>query len=241
MTRRPAQLFIAGEDRGHREVCTTLVDTVLRASVDWLVDIDDLDHVRMWRGRAPEDAIYLHKYARDDARALGFRAHGFIDGRPAGEEAHFLRCVFFIAEESIPSVAVIARDADGEPARRASFDVVLARFPPPFPVVYAAPQPEIEAWLVAGFEPAGDAECSLVEELRKRLGFHAHEHPHRLTSKNEHDLKDAKRVARHLGCQDGERRDACLGDHVRLRMRGGGCGLVDFLDQVVEKLVPVVR
>jgi hypothetical protein len=233
-------VFLAGEDRQHRQVCGALADRVFLETIDWLGDLS-LDHVRRWQGRSAEELYYLHKGAKEDAKKLGFRAHGFIDGKPAGPEAQWLRCILEVARAASPDAVVIARDLDGKPERRESFDTIMRCFPPPFPVVYAGPAPEIEAWIIAGYEPLNADEQRRLDKLAGELGFSPTAAPERLTSTARDHPADTKTVCDRLTAESEEREASCLDDLTRLRERGGGCGVKAYLDDVEEKIVQILR
>lgn len=233
-------LFLAGEDRQHRQVCGELADRVFRETIGWLGDLN-LDHVRRWQGRTAEEPYYPHKQAKEDAGKLGFRAHGFIDGKPAGPEAHWLRCILEVARAVSPHAVVIARDLDGKPERRESFETVVRCFPPPFPVVYAGPAPEIEAWLIAGYEPLDVSEQRQLDDIVRELGFSPIAEPERLTSTARGHAGDTKKVCERLMAQNERREASCLDNLARLRERGGGCGVKAYLDDVEEKIVRILR
>lgn len=129
-----------------------------------------------------------------------------------------------MAATACPDAAVIARDLDGRPERRASFDIVMRCFPPAFPVVYAGPQPEIEAWILAGYEPVGDEERRRLAEIAAGIGFSPTAEPERLTSTTPDHPRDGKRICDHLTAESEARQSACLDDLALLRSRGAACG-----------------
>ncbi|AUX35650.1 MULTISPECIES: hypothetical protein [Sorangium] len=89
-------------------------------------------------------------------------------------------------------------------------------------------------------ESAGDVR--IVQTLRGELHFDPCTKPEQLTSKNEADRKDAKRV---LGVLTSTGRDALARwadvPLERLEAHGGACGLARFVREVRERLVPLVE
>jgi hypothetical protein len=238
-------LGIACEDDGHFSAVTRLVDDTLLANCDWLDGI--LEASRAWCGLSRQEPWY--KYDPADARDLGpfrnagqvIRLHGHIQGKPLKPEATMWRRVLllFCDAEPRPDVVVLARDMDGYPNRRAGMVQVRDGLPWPFEVVLAWAEPEVEAWLVAGFAPIDRGEQTLLDDLRAKLSFDPTTQSHRLTSHRNDAPTDAKRVLDHLSGGDRERREACLADRALLRARGAANGAAAFLDEVDARIVPV--
>jgi hypothetical protein len=231
-------LGIVGEDEGHYQVATRLVDDVIRAG------FADLDTERTWQGTEPGERWY--KYRRGDARTLPrvlpngrpVRLHGKFGSEP---ELHMWREVLYLfaVAQPRPVAVVLCRDMDADPERRKGMQAAREREDWPFRVVIAAADPEIEAWVVAGFQPENDVERKLLENLRKELSFDPTTQSQRLTSRPNDAATDAKRVLSRLCGDDAERRDDCLKDLKRLHERGGKNGLAAFLDEIDEHIVPL--
>lgn len=209
-------LGVACEDDGHFSAVTCLVDAALMAEHAWLDGI--LDSCRSWRG------------------------HGHIDGAPLECEAGMWRKVLmlFCRCEPRPDVVVLVRDMDGYGARRAGMEQVRRGIRWPFAVVIAAPQPEIEAWYVSGFAPMGPNERTALDELRRVLSFDPTHESHRLTSRPNDAVTDAKRVLGALCGGDRDRERLCLADSALLRQRGASNGLGAFLDEVDHRVLPAL-
>lgn len=108
----------------------------------------------------------------------------------------------------------------------------------PFAVVLASPDPEVEAWYAAGFEPVSDYEARLVASLGAELGFDPTQEPHRLTAQPNDLPTDSKRVLDALTQEDEERARLCLDTALEvLERRGRQAGLVSFLEQVRQEVV----
>lgn len=232
------------EDNGHFRAVTRLIDAAAVAAHDWLDET--VDHVRAWRGLADDQPWY--KYRPEDVGdldaavvgGLRIKRHGHIAGEPLRPGASMWRNVLslFSRLQPRPEVVVLAHDLDGYAERRAGMEQVRQHVPWPFEVVLATPQPEIEAWLVAGFEPAADDERARLDALRSELSFNPTTASHRLTSHPNDASTDAKRVLAKLVDDDDERGMACLDDRERLRARGTNNGLAAFLDEVEQRIVP---
>jgi hypothetical protein len=232
-----------------------LVDRVLRDSGPaWVVDLlETPDAVRTWQpdgfGRMHFDLHRLDGYVD----RLKVRVpHGHFDGRPGGAGALMARTVFWIVralhkqapDEPIEAV-VLVWDVDVRSEGRSSGVAAArdeARRWAPFRIICGFPDPEREAWVLAGFEPCDEDERARLDELQRELGFSPVLHAVRLRAKQEGHLRDGKRVLRELTRGDHDREARCWAEPVleTLRARGADTGLAAFLDEIEEILVPLL-
>lgn len=119
-------------------------------------------------------------------------------------------------------------DAEARANRRPKTDADIA---------IGVASPEHEAWVLAAFAPASDAEREAHARTSTRLGFDPCLQGERLTSKRETDPKDAKRALREV-CEGHERRRALFVevDLDLLRARGVAVGLTAFLDELKARV-----
>ena len=238
------RIALVAEDNGHVRVVTKLIDDTLIASIDWLDGV--LDSSRSWCGLQNE---LWYKYSPDDTYDLRpimidgvtIKPQGRINGEPLKPEAGMWRRVLLLLSHTAPrpDVVVLVRDLDGYPERRQGMEQVRQGLPWPFHVVLATPEPEVEAWLVAGFVAANGHERARIQALVADLSFDPTVHSHRLTSHPNDAPRDAKRVLKHLSEGDEDRQAACLTDRDVLRRRCAEARA--FLDEVDERLVPLFR
>lgn len=234
------RLFLVAEDRWHFTTVCKLVDRVLVEAIDW-IDEGTVEHLRGWAGFGTQSYLSSTSAFRE-AKSRGFKPYGKFNGGPGAPDAASTRAALLLALDNaaVPEVVVIARDLDGEPSRRTGIQQACAEGNWPFAIVVALPEPEVEAWLIAGFIPKDEQERLLVESLRIDLHFNPTEAPHRLQSTNTGSAKDAKSVLGRLA-PDPERQEECLDAplaHLRLT-RYEATGLVAFLDGIGEKIVPI--
>lgn len=262
MTAVPARWLLFCEAETDARYVHQWVDELLyRRGGDWVRDeLDESrpESLREWVTASPASPpgwIDLHQHKTIAQRLQIAPWHGHFGSEPAEADAVMHLNILRIAKELVdridsdaPTAVVVVRDQDnqrGERAAGASQAISASPLPQEFPVVVGLPIPEIEAWVVAGFVVANDRERNTLESLRSELGFAPHESPERLTSRNNTDKRDAKRVLAVLTGDDSEREEPCLripDDETlsRLKSRGRGCGLTDFLEQIETKLVPQV-
>lgn len=95
-----------------------------------------------------------------------------------------------------------------------------------------------------GFEPRNRDEKAALEGVRQKLGFDPCSAGERLTTEGKKGKKNAKVILKKdLGVEpDSDREDACWRetDLDLLRARGRGTRLVAYLEEVVDRLVPIL-
>lgn len=238
----PIVVAVAGEDRAHFEVVTTLMDRMVHEHRPWTVG--SLDVLRTWLpcGDRP---WFAFKDAVRRAKADGLRFHGKFGEAGGLPDAQMTRAQLALWKHLTDrghklDAVVLARDLDGRPDRRDGIVQAVTHEPWPFTVLVAWCQPEAEAWYICAFTPRDDAEHRRLTELEKALALSPIHAAERLTSTAPDPRRDAKRVLQRLTDDNPERRDRCLAaafDH--LRSRGKHTGLTAFLDEVEAKFIPL--
>jgi hypothetical protein len=236
---------VACEDRGHFRVVTRLIDDALVSTHVWLDGI--LEDCRAWRG-LDEDRTW-YKYDRADAYDLRpiqldgvtISPQGHIGGKPLKPEANMWRRVLmrFVRCSPVPDIVVVVRDLDGYAERKEGLQQVRDGISWPFDIVFAGPNPEVEAWEVSGFVPGDQKEREALDALSAELAFDPTLESHRLTSHPNDAPRDAKKVLLRLCAGARDRLDACLSDRATLHARGQHNGAAAFLDEVDQHIVPL--
>ena len=242
------------EASGDFRLISGLVDRVLREfAPGWVVDLlDSPEAVRTWEpdgsGRAYFD---LHKLDQYEGRLKVRIPHGHFDSRPGRAGALMARTVFSIVRalqkqttDPIDAI-VLVWDVDQQRSERPEGVMTArdeARHWASFQIVCGFPDPEREAWVLAGFDPADEAERLLLDELHRSLSFSPVLHAARLRDKDEGALRNIKRVLRELTRHDSGREERCWTEPLltTLRARGAETGLVAFLAEVESVLLPIL-
>ena len=241
------RVLVVAEDRLGMTLARDLCDRIVveRAPVDFRSIWEDPDlreTQRVWYGLADSER-WTTDCNWSDAKARSRRVHP-LGMRGYAVEAY--RTVQTAAlHEPRPDVLVLCRDTDGNEEVRAQMLDGLARANvPDLPVVLAVAHQESEAWVVAGFVPAHNAEREVVATLKRDLGFDPLEEPHRLTPKGQAEVRDAKRVCRTL-LPDGEygpRGERCWIETslAELERRGRHTGLPAYLEAIQRLILPLI-
>lgn len=239
------------EATGDFRLLAGLIDRVLREKgPHWVAD--SVDVIRTWHpdglGREYFDLHKLDQYVD----RLGVRVpHGHFDGRSGGAGALMARTVFWIARtlhrqnpDEPVEVVVLVWDVDAQSeARPAGVEAARdeARGWAPFQILCGFPDPEREAWVLAGFDPCEDGERACLDRLQAELGFSPVLHAVRLRG-GKGDSRDIKRVLGELTSDDSDREARCWieASLETLRARGANTGLAAFLDEIETVLVPLL-
>ena len=244
------KLAIVYEAPADAKLGSCIADRVIVSCIEWLhVDPDLLAYQREW--------ITDHKgvpFRWDRVDDLGRNINFPIRGRFDDEKDYpdfraavrVLRTIQFLFDDI--DAVVLIRDLDNQPERANGLEQAKNRFDEKsgaFRVVVGAAQTKRECWVLAGFFPRDDFEKGLLEEERRYLGFDPTTKSHELTAKNSEnkDKRSAKRVLKKLTQENLDREEECwtCTPLDELRSKGQTNGLADYLQQVEEVLVPMVR
>ncbi len=240
------------EAPGDFRLVSGLVDRVLQeAGPAWVVDnLDTPEVVRTWQadgfGNDFIDIHHLNKYT-ERLRERGMRVRqvrGHFNGRPGDAGSAMARKAFLIAEalsrrklhDPINGV-VLVLDTDDEQVERprgvnAARDEALRW--ELFQIICGFPDPEREAWVLAGFDPRHPDEQQRLDELHRELGFSPVLHAVRLRDKTHGAPRNIKRVLGALTGDDVHREARCWIEPplATLHERGVATGLSAFLDEL---------
>jgi hypothetical protein len=230
-----------------------LVDRVLaELGPTWLREApESVEVLRTWQsggsGHSYFDVHDLNRYVSD----LGIRGiRGRFDGQ-RGAGAQMARKAFLIvralnevAEDGEIEAAIIVWDMDHQASERAAGVESArkwARSWASFQIIYGLPDPEREAWVLAGFEPCDDDERACLDRLQRELELLPVAHAVKLRGPRG-DLRDIKRVLRELTRDDPAREARCWTETplATLRARGTDTGLASFLEKLEQRLVPLL-
>jgi hypothetical protein len=229
-----------------------LVNRVLReVGPTWVVDnLDAAGVVLRWHadglGNDFINIHYLNQYT-DQLRERGLRvqpARGHFNGRPGEPGSAMARKAFHIVEalsrhtpdDPIDAV-VLVWDTDDEQRERPDGVKAArnaARRWATFQIVCGFPDPEREAWVLAGFDPCHPDEQQRLDELHRDLGFSPVLHAVRLRDKTHGAPRNIKRVLAVLTGDDSDREARCWTEPTlaTLHNRGTDTGLSAFLTEL---------
>ncbi len=244
------------EAPGDFRLVSGLVDRVLgETGLAWVVDnLDTPEVVRTWQtdgvGNDFVDVHDLNKCA-EQLRERGIHVRqirGHFNGRPGDAGSAMARKAFLIAEalsrhapDDPIDAAVLVWDTDDEQRERPDGVKTArdeARGWATFRIVCGFPNPEREAWVLAGFDPCHPAEENRLDDLHRELGFSPVHHAVRLRDKTPGAPRNIKRVLAVLTGDDADREARCWIEPslATLHDRGAATGLSAFLDELRDVL-----
>ena len=239
-----SRFAIVCEAHADFETATDLADRVFIESVDWL-ETDMLEHQRKWCGTDNGGTFLKWSAVRSMAKEHGLRVQGHFGECPAAPDAQAARrALRLLRLLCVPMHGVLLiRDDDGDARRRQGLEQARSEYSEKVPIVIGLARTKRECWVLAGFEPCDEGERERLESLRSELGFDPRDKAEDLTAKHDHDRRSAKRVLAELTQGDLDReRDCCRNTSlVTLGVRGTNTGLQAYLQEVQDRLTPVLR
>lgn len=240
MTRR---FVIVGEAPADRTTARELADRVILEAIDWLADYPSLlEEQRTWIEQLPDGISVTWKDLSSVAKKLGIRVHGHFDGRPGEPDAAAARKALAVILRQLSNVdaVILIRDADNQPERLKGMAQAREVFRNDVKqIVLGVAIPERESWVIVGFDPDPKDvnELERLEAVRKRIGFDPRLRSHELSG-----TRDAKQVLRDLTNGIVDRQQRCWTEPPLkvLRERGQENGLADYLQEVEQRLVPLI-
>lgn len=238
----PSKIAVVCEARADFRTATDLADRVLCKEVDWITE-DVLNDYREWRGIDDVAPFLLWRDVHQKAKEIGLRIHGHFDNQPAEADAQVARRALHLLKLLVQDLAAILliRDDDRQTERRKGLEQARTEFSLPGPVVIGLAHLKRECWVLLGFESRDDRETSCLQTLIQELGFDPCRVPERLTDKNDHGPRSAKRVLRELTADSWEREEDCWRTPSLqvLSERGQSTGLAEYLEEIRKHLVPL--
>lgn len=236
-------IAVVCEADADRRAATLLSDRVLRETIEW-ISTETLPYLRRYRGLGDQDAYLKCSSVKELARQRRVVVHGFVGGEPRKPDAAMAEraLVLLATSEAPPGAVILTRDTDKERARREGYEQARGAQRWPFVVIVGVAETKRECWILAGYEPRDDAEREILLRERKELGFDPLSFAEQLTASEEGARRDAKRVLDALTGGDPDREDDCLEEPplALLRQRGANNGLAAYLQELAERLVPLL-
>ncbi len=202
-----------------------------------------------WRGL--DDATSFLQWSRVlrimQDRRIG-RRYGHFEGEigvgPGEIYARQARNALTLCHEcGLPLAVVMVCDADAQPQRLRGLKQAREEherlYESAYPIVAGMADPCREAWVLCGFEPQGQERQRLLDKTRE-LKFNPTKVPHKLTTANL--PHNAKRVLEALIGADPDREEPSWteANYEHLRLSGAECRLKDYLEEVQERLGPLL-
>jgi hypothetical protein len=243
----PEFIVVAENEADARMICALADRVLVEEGPDWL-DETILPHLREWTGFESGYACTRWTAIHDLYNTYRLpRYRGHVDGHPQGVDTAITRKAIRLAlklrQQREIIALVLSRDLDSQHERRAGMQQAVAEVEGKLVVAIAAQYPKREAWILNGFLGESEPEEQRLAAIRQRLNFDPCEEAHRLrySSITSDPARDPKRIVEELEI-DFEREQKAW-QEVRLdilRIRGENTYLRHYLDEVKEKLLPLL-
>ena len=224
---------------------TQLADReIVDAMKSWL-EQDALVYLRNWEASSPDGEPLLWKKMKTLAAEAGVTTAGHFNGQPGEADAAAARRALRYLRTVYPDLAAIAlvRDQDNQPERRRGLEQAREVDDGRVPIVIGLAIIKRECRVIAGFDPADEDETARHAAERKHLGFDPRLRSEELTAgKGDNAKRSAKEVLAVLCDNRFEREQRCWRETplTTLRERGANNGLAAYLDEVRERLAPLI-
>lgn len=255
-----ASWMVICEDQEDFEVATGLADRLAYASSrvpDWVRD--DLDTFRQWMGANDESEKFTPwgKLKETAASQGSIRKHGYRRERFGSASIEVEKAIGLAAyRRPPPDGLLLIRDADKTDRldRRKEYEKAIQEARNKdigIAICFGIPHPELEAWLLNGFEPQNEEEQARLTKQKKTLGCDprvasntlkagaqfAQGQPVKRNVKNIIDAltdKDAVTPEQNYA----RRADCYKTELTTLRTRGQASGLQRYLIEVEDHMLP---
>ncbi len=223
---------------------TALADCVIERDVDWAQD--QLQSFRQYTGLEPSSDFSKWGEVKRTLERMPKRPRfpGRFKGTEGGARLEALKAIFAARAQDNVEGLILSKDTDGLTERMSGMRQATDEHS--LPTCFAVAHPEREAWLLHGFDPRNDDEKSVLDKIKKSIGFDPPLKAERLNPKRTHTqdgkpiAKSTKLIVEKLTKNNKERERACWTDAPlqSLIERGERTGLRDYCEDVQRKLVP---
>jgi len=249
------EFVVIVESNADARTATKLADRLFVDKIDWL-EPEMLQHLFQWSGleAGTENSCWkniddITKRFSDKFKLPTIRSNGRFksDGQSANKIMTLISFLQHKQKRDIKAV-IFMRDLDSQPERRKHIE--QARLEqmdrqPKLAIIIGTPDRMREAWVLNGFIPSNQDEEQILKEITTELTFNPCEESHRLRSNSftEPDrIRNPKVVVEKLTGGKMEREQQCWEDTPLelLRKKGVHTGLTAYIDEIEERLIPII-
>lgn len=253
------EFIVIVESGADARTATKLAERVLQEKFDWLDD-DSLQYHFQWTGlqegtefscwrdirKIIDDTKKQLKYNKP--RYLGHDSKGVPLKADGAVSIKILNLVRFLQKTRQIKAVIFIRDLDNQSERKEGLKQARSEHinkTPKLEIIIGAADPKREAWVLNGFIPSNQQEKQILEEIKNKLSFDPCIESHRLRAISEKEperIRNVKVVVEQL-TGNMEREKQCWEETnlKHLRERGVDTGLTDYIQEVEERLVEIIK
>ncbi len=237
------KIVVVCEAKADFTIASELADRTACELVDW-IEPELLDDLREYVGVDDARNFITWANVKSLAKAAGIQIRGHFDGAPGALDAQATRRALRFVLVSIRDLDAVflIRDDDNTGQRRKGLEQGRNENAFRDRIVIGVAQCKRECWVLAGFLPQDSVEHKRLQTLREELGMDPTLHAESLSAMHDHDVKSAKRVLGILTDHDWDREVTCwrTTDLAILRQSGRQTGIVEYLDELQTRFVPLL-
>jgi hypothetical protein len=246
------EFVVVIEGSSDAPTATELAERVLIKNVAWL-DFSLLPSLFVWSGLQPGTSCAYWQNLKKDVNELGIRVptfrsqHGWGEQKPDRKMARKVLYLIRQLQKQRPIRAVLlVRDTDNQPERRTGLEQARAEYEnTALEIVIGMADQMREAWVLNGFIPQDEREKAILHDYREKLNFDPCLEAERLRSKSREmpeRVRNVKVVVEELTGGNKEREALCWQktDLNILRRRGINTGLTAYMEEVEQRLLPLL-
>ena len=246
------EIVVIAEASADAQIATHLAERLLLEKIEWINPY--LKELLKWRGLEESTTYTPWSALKKLSQTTIPRIRPRFDSLRL--DATIMAKIYYEIRQQNAKVngLLLVRDLDNQPDRKSAFaegrhlltnDPKLAHFPK-LEIILALPCQKREGWVLNGFEPQNNDERMRLEELKESLTFNPCLEAHRLRSTKktgEERERNIKIVLADLTNSDFERERLCWEETPlsTLRTNGIETGLTDYLDEVENRLLPLIN
>lgn len=250
-----SEFVVIVESRADSEIATKLAERILLEKIEWLDhDYEQLQYHFKWSG-LKENTEYsrwiwlddLIKFFSSEFNFPKIRSNGKLktDGQATRKVIKLISFLRYKLKRNIKAVIFI-RDLDNQPERRDDIEQArLEQEDKSFKVIIGMADRMRESWVLNGFIPLSPTEERILQAIKDGLNFDPCKDAQKLRSNSfEHPDRERnpKVVVKSLTDDNRLREQQCWEETPLelLRQRGGNTGLTDYLNEIEERLAPII-
>jgi hypothetical protein len=250
------EFIVIVEDIADARTATTLAERILVEKVDWL-EQEQLQYLFQWSGLEEntkhscwKDIKSITERAKESGlrlpRAMGRSGERKADGAAS---IKILKLIRVLQKNRKIKAVLFIRDLDNQPERREGIEQARLEHinrEPKLEIIIGMADRMREAWVLNGFIPLNEEEKQSLVALKKQLNFDPCEKSHKLRSNSfegSDRARNPKVVLTELTGGNKLREQQCWEDSSLelLQQRGHGTGLTAYLQEIEQRLIPMIH
>ena len=253
-----SEFIVIVESSADARTATKIAERVLVEKIDWL-DAEMLQHHFQWGGleAGTDNSCWKDiNHIIEREKKSGFQPQRFLRRNKPGQKTlqpdgsntiKILNLVRHLQKTREIEAVLLIRDLDNQPQRREGIEQARSEHinrQHKLEIIIGTADRMREAWVLNGFIPSNQEEERILQEITTELTFNPCEESHRLrNSLTKADrLRNPKVVVEKLTGGRMEREQQCWEETSLeyLRQNGVETGLTAYIDEIEERLIPII-